>query len=54
MGNEMIGKSSIEEYFIILSIFYITFFITFYSAWVGLLVGRLLSIFVDGLEEDTL
>ena len=30
----------------------VAFFITFYSAWVGLVVGILLSIFVDGLEEE--
>ena len=32
----------------------VAYFITFYSAWVGLLIGLLLSIFVDGLEEETL
>jgi putative Mn2+ efflux pump MntP len=31
----------------------IAFFITFYSAWVGLVIGLLLSIFVDGLDEET-
>ena len=31
----------------------IAFFITFYSAWVGLVIGLLLSVFVDGLDEET-
>jgi len=31
----------------------IAFFITFYSAWVGLIIGVLLSVFVDGLDEET-
>ena len=31
----------------------IAFFITFYSAWIGLLIGLVLTIFVDGLEEET-
>ena len=28
------------------------FFISFYSAWIGLLIGLLLTVFVDGLEEE--
>ena len=31
----------------------IAFFITFYSAWIGLLIGLVLTVFVDGLEEET-
>jgi len=30
----------------------IAFFITFYSAWVGLIIGLLLCIFVDGFDEE--
>ena len=30
----------------------IAFFITFYSAWIGLLIGLLLTVFVDGLDEE--
>ncbi len=30
----------------------VAFFITFYSAWVGLIIGILLAVFVDGLEEE--
>jgi len=31
----------------------IAFFITFYSAWIGLIVGLLLAVFVDGFEKET-
>jgi MFS superfamily sulfate permease-like transporter len=30
----------------------IAFFITFYSAWIGLVVGIILSLLVDGYERD--
>ena len=30
----------------------IAFFITFYSAWIGLIIGLLLAVFVDGLTQE--
>ena len=31
----------------------IAFFITFYSAWIGLLLGLVLCLLVDGYEKDS-